>query len=356
MAHEVLILFGGKSAERDVSCVSAAAVLRNLKSRRPLLVRIDPEGSWHYQKDHAAFSRHKDPARFPFSRTPVRLEPGPRPALVVEGGERFFPEAAFPVLHGPFGEDGTVQGLLEVAGLPYAGSGVLGSCVGMDKVVTKRLAGRAGLRLLPYAVLDTPRDLGAARTLRLPVFVKPARLGSSVGVYKVKRASDLARAAARAFRFDSTVLVEQGVEAREIECAVLGTTLEPKAASAVGEIRPNAEFYSYEAKYLDPNGAELIVPARIPKALAREARKTAELAFKTLGCHGLARVDFLLDRRTGKLYFNEVNTMPGFTAISMYPRLWAASGLSFPKLIDKLLRLALERHRKQSKLRITRDP
>ena len=355
MAHKILVLFGGRSAEREVSCVSASAVLRNMGPGRALLVWIAPDGSWRYQGDPGALARHRDPARFPFSRAPARLEPGPRPALVVEGGRRFFPAAAFPVLHGPFGEDGTIQGLLEMAGLPYVGSGVLGSCVGMDKVLTKRLAAQAGLPLLPYAVLDSPRDLGAARRLRLPVFVKPARLGSSVGVYKVKRAGELARAVRKAFRFDSTVLVEQGVSAREIECAVLGTTLEPKAASAVGEIRPNAEFYSYEAKYLDPNGAELIVPARIPGSLARKARTLAELAFKTLGCHGLARVDFLLDRASGKLYFNEVNTLPGFTAISMYPRLWAASGLSFPSLVDKLLALALERHREQSKLRITRD-
>jgi D-alanine-D-alanine ligase len=351
---KVLILFGGRSAERDVSCVSAAAVLRHLEGHAPILVRIDPQGRWTYQSRPGRFAASPDPSRFPFERTCAHLEPGPRPALVA-GGRRHFPDAAFPVLHGPFGEDGTVQGLLEIAGLPYVGCGVLGSALGMDKRVTKLLARQAGLPVLPYAALGDPGDLRAASSLGLPVFVKPARLGSSVGVYKVKRARDLAPAVRKAFRFDSTVLVERGVDAREIECAVLGGGSSIEAARVVGEIRPNAEFYSYEAKYLDPQGAELKMPADLAPGDAGRVRRLAEDAFRVLDGYGMARVDFFLDRKTGEFWFNEVNTIPGFTAISMYPKLWEASGLPFSKLVDRLLSLALERHRRQARLRITRD-
>ena len=244
---------------------------------------------------------------------------------------------------------------MELAGLPYVGCGVLGSAVGMDKALTKRLALQAGLPILPYAVLEPGGSLAAARRLRLPVFVKPSRMGSSVGVTKVKRASELAAAVRAAFRFDTVVLVEKGVPAREIECAVLGSNARPRAARRVGEIRPRAEFYSYEAKYLDPQGAELLIPAELSARQARQARSLACRAFTLLGCDGLARVDFLLDRSTGRLYFNEVNTLPGFTSISMYPKMWEASGLPFPKLVDRLIALAIERHRRRARLRITRD-
>lgn len=261
----------------------------------------------------------------------------------------------FPVLHGPYGEDGTLQGLLETVGLAYVGSGVLGSSVGMDKEVTKRLALQAGLPVLPYAVLRSARELQKARGLRFPAFVKPLRLGSSVGVYKVGRPAELASAVRRALRFDTTVLAEQGVPAREIECAVIGGEGRTDVARAVGEIRPTHEFYSYEAKYLDPNGAELLIPARLAAAQARAAREMAARAFEVLGCHGLARVDFLLDKRNGKIWFNEINTMPGCTAISMFPKLWEASGVPFPRVVDRLLALAVSRHRAKSRLRITRE-
>ena len=351
------MLCGGRSAERDVSCVSAAAILRNLGRHRALLVRIDPRGLWHFQKDTEAFARHPKPFQYPFDRIPAHLEPGSKRLIVGAGpkSKRLRPDVVFPALHGPFGEDGTVQGLLEAAGLPYVGCGVLGSAVGMDKVITKRLAAEAGLPVLPYAVLEGRADLEQALKLRFPVFVKPSRLGSSVGVYKVNDPKDLSRAVRRAFRFDTTVIIEQGVEAREIECAVLGGGEGLRASKVVGEIRPNAEFYSYEAKYLDPEGAKLMVPAALPRAEAEKVRRIAVEAFRTLGGYGLARVDFLLDKRTGKLWFNEINTMPGFTAISMYPKLWGASGLSFPALVETLLQLALRRHRLQSRLRVSRD-
>lgn len=350
----VLILCGGRSAERDVSCVSAAAVLRNLPRRyRPILVHINARGAWRLQRDPFAFARHPEPFRYPFDSVPAALEFGGKPAL--RAGPRRLPiGVVFPVLHGPMGEDGTLQGLLELAGVPYVGCGVLGSSLAMDKEFTKRLAIQAGLPVLPYAVLEGPKDLRAARKLRFPVFVKPARLGSSVGVYKVSRPGLLAAAARRAFRFDTKVLVEQGVQAREIECAVLGGDGRAEA-SIPGEIRPNAEFYSYEAKYLDPRGAELLIPARLSAAQARRVREMALRAFKALDLFGLARVDFLMDRGSGRIWFNEPNTLPGFTSVSMYPKLWEASGLPFPRLLDRLIRLALARHRRRARLRLTRD-
>lgn len=350
----VLVLCGGRSAEREVSCVSASAVLRNIpEGWKAELVWIDPSGRWHLQGSPKGLAASKAPAKHSFEKRPAALVPG-TPSRLHAGTRVLSPDAVFPVLHGPLGEDGTMQGLLDILGWPYVGSGVLGSSVGMDKEVSKRLAVKAGLPVLPYAVLTNPTDLASARRLRLPVFVKPARLGSSVGVYKVKKARDLAAAVRKAFRFDNTVIVEQGIPAREIELAVLGPTDGAKA-SVAGEIRPNAEFYSYEAKYLDPDGAELLVPAKVTKAQEAVARRLALEAFRCHGLHGLARVDFLMDKGTGKLWFNEVNTLPGFTAVSMYPKLWAATGLPFPRLVGRLLDLAMARAKAQARLRITRD-
>ncbi len=351
--RNILVLFGGRSAERDVSCVSVAAILRNLSSAyRPLLVHLDGAGRWLYQKDPRRIAGHPRPERMRFDRTAAYLEPDAHARLVV--GRRRYPiDVVFPALHGPYGEDGTLQGLLEFYGLPYVGSDVLGSAVGMDKEFTKRLAREAGLPVLPCVVLHDADRLGAARRLKFPVFVKPLRLGSSVGVYRVLRSAELAGAVRKALRYDTAVLVEPGVDAREIECAVLGETGSARS-SIPGEIRPNAEFYSYEAKYIDPDGAELVIPARITARQSERVRELAVRAFQALGCHGLARVDFLMDRRTGKLWFNEANTMPGFTSISMYPKLWEASGLSFTRLLDRLISLALARHRRRSRLRITR--
>lgn len=267
-------------------------------------------------------------------------------------------EVVFPVLHGPNGEDGTVQGFLELAGLPYVGCGVLGSALCMDKELAKRLAADAGVPILPYAALragaGAPRLAARyARRLGWPVFVKPARLGSSVGISKVTGPAALAGALREAFRFDDKILVEKGIEAREIEVAVLGETAQAQA-SPCGEIRPRAEFYDYKAKYLDPEGAELLVPAPLGRGTSERARAWAVRVFAALDCHGMARVDFLLDRRSGRLYFNEVNTIPGFTAVSLYPRMWAAAGLPFPRLLDRLIALALARHKRRSALKTMR--
>ncbi|MCX5796475.1 MAG: D-alanine--D-alanine ligase [Elusimicrobia bacterium] len=346
----VLVLCGGQSAEHSVSLVSARTVLSNIDPRRyeAKLVYIDRKGGWRRSRrglltDHVGASEDA-------------LLAGSRPAAPFE--VLAAADAVFPVLHGPLGEDGTMQGLLEVAGVPYVGCGVLGSSVGMDKEVSKRLCMHAGLPILPYAVARHPEHAAAlAKRLGWPIFVKPARMGSSVGVVKVTKRAELAAALREAFRYDDKVVMEQGVPAREIECAVLGDPwarpgepLELKA-SICGEIAPNAQFYTYEAKYLDPDGAKLKVPAPIPTPTARRVRELALKAFRVLDGYGMARADFLMDRRNGEIWFNEVNTIPGFTSISMYPRLWKESGVDTPELVHRLIQLALRRARARARLK-----
>ena len=272
-------------------------------------------------------------------------------------------DVVFPLLHGTYGEDGTVQGLLELANVPYVGSGVLGSAAGMDKDVMKTLFAAAGLPVVPH-VMVRRRDWDqqpavvqdrVLRSLPLPVFVKPANLGSSVGISKVKDAAGLPEALNLACQYDRRVLVEQGLECREFECSVLGND-EPKA-SVIGEIVPTREFYDYQAKYSDET-SELHIPADIAPGLADELRSMAVTAFQAVDAAGLARVDFFLETETGRPYLNEINTLPGFTTISMYPKLWEADGLSYPRLIDELVTLAIERHRdKQRSLTVyDREP
>jgi D-alanine-D-alanine ligase len=266
-------------------------------------------------------------------------------------------DVVFPVLHGPYGEDGTIQGMLEMLGLPYVGSGVLGSAAAMDKDVAKRLFVSAGLPVGPYLSLRqeewerSPAKTAARiqKALRYPVFVKPANMGSSVGISKVRERAGLAAALREAFRFDDKLVIEQGLDAREIECAVLGNR-DPRAA-APGEVIPGREFYDYAAKYADA-GSRTLVPAPIPAPVARKVRELAVRAYQACGCEGLARVDFFLERRTGNLYLNEINTMPGFTSISMYPMMWADAGLAFPALLDRLIALARERARRRGRRRV----
>ncbi len=269
-------------------------------------------------------------------------------------------DVVFPVLHGTFGEDGTVQGLLELASLPYVGAGVLGSAVGMDKVFQKTHWRALGLPVVDFAWttrkrLEADPEVEIARieaALAYPVFTKPANLGSSVGVRKARDREELRVGLAEAARFDAKLLVEQGVDARELECGVLGN--DDPVASVVGEIVPNADFYSYRAKYID-EGALPVIPADIPPQTSDAVRRLAVEAFLAIGGSGLARVDFFLERGSGTLYLNEINTMPGFTNISMYPKLWEASGLSFPDLVDRLVRLAIERHGEKAKNQTSYD-
>jgi D-alanine-D-alanine ligase len=262
-------------------------------------------------------------------------------------------DVVFPVLHGPFGEDGTVQGLLKLANLPFVGAGVLGSAVGMDKDVMKRLLRDAKIPVPKFLVFERS-ELGrikyapVKRLLGLPFFVKPANLGSSVGISKVTNEREFSGALREAFRYDNKVLLEEGINGREIECSVLGN--DNPIASLPGEIITSHDFYSYDAKYLDEKGAQLIVPARLPKQVVTRIQELALKAFKVLCCEGMGRVDFFLRGRS-EVIVNEINTIPGFTTISMYPKMWQASGISYSRLIDRLIRLALERFQREKRLR-----
>ena len=318
------VIRGGRSGEHEVSLRSAESILNAIDRDKydAIPITISHEGRWE-----------------PFVISP---EPGPdHPVDVV-----------FPIVHGTYGEDGTIQGLFELANLPYVGAGVLGSAVGMDKDVMKRMLRDAGLPIVQYwtvqkAELDSFLRAEITR-LPYPVFVKPANLGSSVGITKARSPEELPAALQTAAQYDRKIVVEQGVDAREIEISVLGNN--DPTASVPGEIIPSREFYDYDAKYVDDN-SRLLIPAPLDDAQVREARHLAISAFKVLECSGMARVDLFLERPTGKFYVNEINTLPGFTSISMYPKMWDASGIPYQQLIDKLITLAIERHAQKNKLR-----
>ncbi len=369
------VIYGGRSGEHEVSLASAAAVFKNLDPDRyqAVAIKIEKDGRWMLPDrppaiDKAADVIHEEAqgGRLPDHRLETHLvaHPGADTLLTVD---RTQPQAAlstlpldvvFPVLHGPYGEDGTVQGLLELANVPYVGAGVLASAVGMDKAAMKLVFAAKGLPICDYEVVlrrDWQRDERATlqtvvNRLGFPVFVKPANLGSSVGISKAKHVAELRTAIKLAGEFDRKVIIEAAVpQAREIEVAVLGND-EPEA-SVPGEIIPSGEFYDYEAKYLNAASRE-VIPAALPERLAEEIRLLAVTAFKALDCAGMARVDFLLaDDGTGSLYLNELNTIPGFTTISMYSKMWAASGVSYPQLLDRLIALAIERHAEKQQLR-----
>jgi D-alanine-D-alanine ligase len=347
----VVLLFGGRSAEHEVSCTSAVAVARALDPKRyeVIPVAITRDGRWQLAGEaHAAIEAGRWPSAFPTRGDPVRISDS-APARL-EGTSTGGPiDVVFPLLHGPYGEDGTVQGLLELAGIPYVGSGVLGSAVGMDKVMMKRAFVACGLPTPAHVALRagtfTAADVdGAVEQLGFPCFVKPANLGSSVGVSKVHSRSRLEEAVDVALGFDEWILIEEAIAGREIEVAVLGD-LEPQA-SLPGEIIPGAEFYSYEDKYIDDR-AGLVAPADLEPQATEAVRRLAVAAFQACRCEGMARVDFFYEPQGRGWLVNEVNTIPGFTAISMYPKLWEVSGLSYPDLIDRLVELALERHRRR---------
>ena len=356
---KVLVICGGKSAERDVSLTSASAILRNLDQAKYdiRVVVIDANGRWTLPGDLRRAGLTWSGPGSPGKRA-VSLAPEKSLALSLPGIPGFSPpDVVLPVLHGPNGEDGTVQGLLELANVAYVGCGVLGSAIAMDKEFPKRIAPGEGVDILPYAVIRT-KDAGTdydflIKRLGLPLFVKPSRMGSSVGVSKVGKKSELIPALRLAGKFDDKIVLEKGIDAREIEVAVLGDSVSAEA-SVCGEIRVDKGFYDYETKYRDPAAAKLIIPAEIPARTARKARDWAVRMFHALEGYGMSRVDFLLDKKTGRLYYNETNTIPGFTEISLYPRMWEASGLPFPKLLDRLLALALLRHRRKSAFKTKR--
>ena len=355
-ALNVCLLFGGRSGEHEVSLRSAASVSRNLDPARyrQVLIGIDKGGVWHLQA-RGRFRRESygELLEIAPSRHPVSVVPG---RGLVAGARRIAADVVFPVLHGTFGEDGTIQGLLEIAGLPYVGAGVLSSSLAMDKDKTKEVWRQAGLPVVDSLTLRdaSPASVEAVRArFALPVFVKPSAAGSSVGISKVSAPGELAPALAEALRYDAKALVEPAVDAREIECAVLGNE-EPEAFPP-GEVVPRHEFYSYEAKYLDPQGAELRLPAELPEATRAEVMRLAMAAFRAVEVSGLARVDFFVEKSGGRIWLNEINTLPGFTNISMYPKMCEAAGLAYPRLLDRLVELALERHRRRAVLLFSRD-
>ncbi len=345
------LLFGGRSVEHEVSVTSATSILKALDPTRYeiTLVAIDHDGRWHLgtpalPPEATVRGQEVSLPAVPGERT---LVPGGPQAAALPATEL---DVIFPIVHGRGGEDGSLQGLLELANIPYVGSGLLGSAVQMDKEVAKRLMHAAGLPVVPWQLVraaELRRDTAAAAEralaeLGVPVFVKPSNQGSSVGISRVSDPAALPDALREAARYDGKILVERAVDAREIEVALLGN--DPIQASVAGEIRTGHEFYDYEAKYVDED-TELLVPAPISESQTRRVQELAIAAVEILEGAGLARVDFLLDRATGEFYVNEVNSLPGFTEGSMYPRLWEASGLPYPALLDRLIELALERHR-----------
>ncbi len=340
----VALIFGGRSAEHDVSLISASAVHKNL-SRGKFDVRslyITREGLW---KEVEAPSTDRRALEEGPARSFLPWEAGP-------AADRPFADIYFPVLHGPFGEDGTIQGLLEMAGVPYVGAGVTGSALGMDKALSKSVLRDHGLPIVPFETVgekEWRRSRAAVlrrllRALPLPLFVKPSNLGSSVGITKVGAAAGLPAALDAAFRYDATAVVEKGIVGRELELSVLGND-EPEA-SLPGEVIPRNEFYDYADKYIDGRTG-FVIPARLGARTTARVRALGVAAFRALAASGLARVDFFLEKGTNRLYVNEINTLPGFTEISMYPKLWAASGLPFPRLLERLVELGFERHRER---------
>ncbi len=374
MKKTIAVVYGGRSGEHEVSLVSAASVARNLDSAKYdlLLIGIAKDGRWYLQDD-------AETARCRAGAPSLALaENGSRRVAVVPGGgagggllllspegTRPLPaDAVFPVLHGTFGEDGTIQGLFEMAGLAYVGAGVLGSAVGMDKEKAKALWQHAGIPVVPYVAVkksewaQKEKRLAAVekaeRDFRYPVFVKPACAGSSVGAGKADDRAALEKAAAAAYEWDDKLLIEPFVPAREIECSVTGN--EKPEAYTPGEIAPTHEFYDYEAKYVDPNGAALLIPAELDENGLRTVRELAVRAYRVAELTGLARVDFFVRKDNGEILLNEVNTMPGFTTISMFPKMCEASGLAYAPLLDKLIELAFDRQKKRDARDYSRKP
>lgn len=362
----VAVLYGGRSGEHEVSLLSAASIVKNLDPTRyeVIPIGIDKQGQWLLndikQIDVATVKA------LPLQTTTSAILPSPAQLTTphkntYSNGKHSLFDVVFPVLHGPLGEDGTVQGLLELAEIPYVGPGVLSSAVAMDKDVSKRLAAAAGLAVTPHLALKRNQWLEAntywlshiPQQLKLPVFVKPANLGSSVGVHKVKRVEDLAAAIEDAFQYDTKIIIEKALNVREIELAVLESSDygAPALVSLPGEIIPHAEFYSYEAKYLDEKGAELVYPAELTTTQVQQAQHMTRRAFEVLECEGMARIDLFLDRDSGEFIFNEANTIPGFTQHSMYPKLWEASGILYADLLDRLIKLAFARQERKKALK-----
>jgi D-alanine-D-alanine ligase len=351
------ILFGGKSAEHEVSLQSARNVFDAIDKDKyePVLIGISKAGQWLSHRDPTRFILDADdPARVRLDETGDAVSLTPQSNGRIAGMAEQI-DVVFPLLHGPFGEDGTVQGLLKLADLPFVGAGVLASAVGMDKDVMKRLLRDAGIPIGGFCALRAHERVPAydevVARLGAPLFIKPANMGSSIGVSKARDAAEYRRAIEEAFRYDTKLIMEECIEGRELECSVLGN--EEPIASLLGEVRSSHEFYSYKAKYLDENGAALDIPATLPESMVKAMQRVAISTFQALGAEGLSRIDFFL-KDDGAILVNEINTMPGFTRISMYPKLWDASGISYTELIDRLIELAFRRFAKERALRTSR--
>ena len=355
----VAILFGGQSAEHEVSLISARNILEAMDKKKYEIISIgiDKTGRWFFDEGQRLLSaRARAEAKLPRQSASTAVVPGAKPSPMIQLSPRRALrriDVVFPVLHGPLGEDGTVQGLLKLANVPFVGAGVLGSAVGMDKDVMKRLLRDAQIPVPKFLAFErgAQNEIDFAqveRRLGLPIFVKPANLGSSVGISKVANKKQFPGAIKEAFRYDNKILLEESIQGREIECAVLGN--EHPIASLPGEIITRHDFYSYDAKYIDEKGARLVIPVELPKPIVKQVQQLALRTFKVLCCEGMGRVDFFL-RQEREILVNEINTIPGFTKISMYPKLWQASGIPYAKLIDRLIELALERFQREKNLR-----
>ena len=354
------VIFGGKSAEHEVSLQSARNIIEAIDKNKyeVVLIGMDRKGRWYLNENSRYLSEENDPKliKLADANEEVGLIPGEQSnqLLNISTHQRIGKiHVIFPVLHGPYGEDGTVQGLLKLANTPFVGADVLGSAIAMDKDVMKRLFRDAGIPTAKFLVFDRSSigsiDFDQVKNqLGLPVFIKPANLGSSVAISKVKSKDEFDEAVKLAFEYDNKIIIEEYIEGREIECSVLGN--EEPIASLPGEILPQHEFYSYEAKYIDEKGAILEIPVRLSEDVIKQIQDYAIKAFQVLCCEGMARVDFFL-KDDNEILVSEINTIPGFTQISMYPKLWEASGLSYAELIDRLIQLAIERFQRDQKLK-----
>lgn len=354
---KVGILFGGKSAEHEISLLSAKNIYDAIDRSKfePILIGIDKSGRWLLSDAQQFLLNANNPALVklnPDGKT-VALRPEGSGTLSAEDAGSFTLDAVFPILHGPFGEDGTIQGFLKLADIPFVGPSVLGSAVGMDKDVMKRLLRDAQIPIGKFLTLKSheqaPSFTVIEETLGAPFFIKPANMGSSVGISKVRNEAEYISALNDAFLYDTKIIMEEFIKGREIECAVLGN--EEPIASVPGEIIPLHDFYSYNAKYIDEKGAALEIPAKIDEDTKKRIQDLAVKVSQTLCCEGLSRVDFFLSEKSGEIIVNEINTMPGFTKVSMYPKMWEASGISYTELITRLIELSIKRFEKERVLK-----
>jgi len=351
MKKNILLLFGGRSTEHEVSLGSANFIANNLdlKKYQLFFVGIDKKGVW-FLTDKKALSKKE--FKSGLNDKKIFLIPGLKGETFLSGGKRGPKiDLVFPILHGPLGEDGTIQGLLKLVRVPFVGANVLGSAVGMDKDIMKRLLKEAGLPIGKFLVINNQKKVllfkDIVKKIGCPFFIKPANTGSSVGVHKVSNLKDYKRFLIDALKFDTKVILEELIKGREIECSILGN--EKPQASLPGEIIVHHDFYSYEAKYLDENGAHFVIPAKISPAKIKEIKDLAIKVFQVLNCSGLGRVDFFL-QNNGKIIINEINTLPGFTSISMYPKMWEVSGIEAKDLLNSLVDLALEKFKEEEKI------